>query len=66
MKYWVVEDEDDEVEETRYSNIVEEEDFEDDPPEAFEGLQKGLDITEEEEKKEPIPWNPSDSFFAYI
>jgi hypothetical protein len=70
VKYWVVE-EDEEVEEIKYSNILEEEEYEDDdPPEGFEGLQKGseLDGGGESSGKTsgPAPWDPSESFFAYI
>jgi len=71
VKYWVVED-DEEPEEIRYSNILEEEEYEedDDPPEGFEGLQKGseLDGGDESSRKTsgPTPWDPSESFFAYI
>jgi len=90
MKYWFVtpdeEDEDEEV--SKYSNIIEEEDFEEDqqPPEGFEGPQKGSNLeessggeraglprpwessgkTSERERAEPVPWDPSESFFAYI
>lgn len=67
VKYWVVEDEDEELEETKYSNILQEEDFEEDPPEGFEGLQKGSNIIEEEsEYTGPVPWDPSEIFFVYI
>jgi len=67
VKYWVVEDEDEELEETKYSNILQEEDFEEDPQEGFEGLQKGSNITEEEgEYTGPVPWDPSEIFFVYI
>jgi hypothetical protein len=67
MKYWVVEDEDEEIEETRYSNILQEEEYEeDDPPEAFEGLQKGSSITEEFDQSTVKPWDPSEIFFVYI
>jgi len=66
VKYWVVEEE----EEIRYSNILEEEEYEEDPPEGFEGLQKGseLDGGDESSRKTsgPTPWDPSESFFAYI
>jgi hypothetical protein len=66
MRYWVVEDE--EEEEIRYSNIVQEEEFEDeDPPEGFAGLQTGSNLVEEEtEYTGPKPWDPSESFFTYL
>jgi hypothetical protein len=68
MRYWVVEDEDEEPEETRYSNILQEEEYEeDDPPEAFGGLQKGSNITEDEFDQSTVkPWDPSEIFFVYI
>ena len=69
VKYWVVEDEDEEeIEEIKYSNILEEEEYEDeDSPGGFEGLQKGCDLDGGSEPHPgPIPWDPSESFFAYI
>jgi len=69
MKYWVVEaeSEEEDPEEIRYSNVLQEEDFEEDPPEGFEGLQKGSNLIEEEkEYTGPVPWDPSDTFFVYI
>lgn len=70
MKYWVVEDEDEEIEETRYSNILHEEEYEEDdedPPEAFEGLQKGSSISGERFDQSTVkPWDPSEIFFVYI
>lgn len=70
VKYWVVE-EDEEAEEIRYSNILEEEEYEDDdPPEGFEGLQKGSELDGGDESlgktNGPTPWDPAESFFAYI
>jgi hypothetical protein len=65
MRYWVVEDE--EEEEIRYSNILQEEEFEEDDPEGFEGLQKGSNLIEEEDEYTgPVPWDPSEIFFVYI
>jgi len=68
VKYWVVEEDDEEPEEITYSNIIEEEDYEEeDSPEGFEGAQKGSDITESsEEASLPRPWDPTENFFAYI
>jgi hypothetical protein len=67
VKYWVVDEDDEEPEEITYSNIIEEEDYEDDPPEGFEGAQKGSDIHESsEEALLPRPWDPTENFFAYI
>jgi hypothetical protein len=48
----------------RYTNIIEEEGFEEDP-EGFEGLQKGSEIVQGGTGG-PVPWDPSESFFAYI
>lgn len=47
-----------------YTNIIEEEGFEEDP-EGFEGLQKGSEI-DQSGTGGPVPWDPSESFFAYI
>jgi len=76
MKYWfVTPDEEDDEEEIKYSNILEEEDFEEDqqPPEGFEGPQKGSNLEESsgraggrEEGSPPRPWDPAESFFAYL
>ena len=68
IKYWVVDDEEEEEpDEIKYSNILQEEEYEEDPPEGFEGLQKGLSLEESSgEAPPPIPWDPSQSFFAYI
>jgi hypothetical protein len=49
---------------SRYTNIIEEEGFEEDP-EGFEGLQKGSEI-DQAGTGGPVPWDPSESFFAYI
>lgn len=58
--------EDEDEEEIRYSNILQEEEFEEeDPPEGFAGLQRGSNLIEEEDKY-PVPWDPSDGFFTYL
>lgn len=49
---------------SEYANIIEEEGFEEDP-EGFEGLQKGSEI-DQGGTCGPGPWDPSESFFAYI
>ena len=49
---------------SRYTNIIEEEGFEEDP-EGFEGLQKGSEI-DQGGTGGPVPWDPSESFFACI
>jgi hypothetical protein len=72
MKYWIVqdaEDEDEDEEKVRYSNLLSEEEYEDDdPPEAFGGLQKGSEIDGggDDRQEGPIPWDPSDIFFRLI
>jgi hypothetical protein len=60
---------DSEDEDPKYSSFVELEDFEEDPPEGFEGPQKGSSLEESSERGEragPVPWDPAESFFAYI
>jgi hypothetical protein len=47
-----------------YTNIIEEEGFEEDPG-GFEGIQKGSEI-DQGGTDGPVPWDPSESFFAYI
>jgi len=55
----------DEEEEERYSSFVDLEDFEDDEvPGGFEGPQKGSSL--EESSEAPGPWDPAESFFAYL
>jgi hypothetical protein len=56
----------DEDEDPKYSSFVEFEDFEDEDPEGFEGPQKGSSLEESSERAEPVPWNPAESFFAYL
>jgi hypothetical protein len=58
-----------ESDEEEYSSFVELEDFEEDEvPEGFEGLQKGssLEGGPSEEAELPRPWDPAESFFAYL
>ena len=70
VKYWVVDEDEEESEEIKYSNILEEEEYEDDdPPDGFEGLQKGSELDGGESSGKtsgPAPWDPAESFFAYI
>ena len=55
-----------EEEDTKYSSFVELEDFEEDEePQAFDGTEKGSNI-QEEETEGPVPWDPAESFFAYL
>jgi hypothetical protein len=59
----------DEDEDPKYSSFVEFEDFEEeDPPEGFEGVQRGssLEGGPSEEAELPRPWDPAESFFAYL
>lgn len=56
-------------EDSGYTNIIQEEDFEgDEECEGFQGVQKGSEIETngQEEAPPPTPWDPSESFFAYI
>lgn len=59
-----------ESDEEEYSSFVELEEFEEDDevPEGFEGLQKGssLEGGPSEEAELPRPWDPAESFFAYL
>ena len=61
-----------ESDEEEYSSFVELEEFEEDEvPEGFEGLQKGSSLEgggdESLEKTSgPAPWDPAESFFAYL
>jgi len=76
--FFTTSDSDEEEEEERYSSFVDLEEFEDDDevPEGFEGLQKGSSLegggdessekTSGRERAEPVPWNPAESFFAYL
>jgi hypothetical protein len=65
--FFTTSDSDEEEEEERYSSFVDLEEFEDeDHPEGFEGLQKGSSLEESSERAGPTPWDPAESFFAYI
>jgi len=55
----------DEDEDPKYSSFVEFEDFEEEP-EGFEGPQKGSSLEESSERAGPAPWDPAESFFAYL
>jgi hypothetical protein len=56
--------------ESEYDDIIQEEGFvsENEEPEAYrEGFRKGSELNIQEEKtSEPRPWDPSESFFAYL
>jgi len=71
MTYTFFTTSDSEDEDPKYSSFVEFEDFEEDPPEGFEGPQKGSSLEESsegasEEAELPRPWDPAESFFAYL
>ena len=70
IKYWVVQEDDEEEILVRYTNIVDEEEYEEaDDPGGFEGIQKGSNICEtppEEDIPDIKPWDPSENFFARI
>jgi hypothetical protein len=70
MTYTFFSNSDSEEEDTKYSSFVDLEEFEDDEPQAFDGTEKGSEINSsgrgEEEMEGPVPWDPSESFFAYI
>ena len=74
IKFWVVEENEDEIEEEeiKYSNILHEEEYEEEePPKGFAGTQTGSNIIEDEppaDQAEPVvPWDPSQPhFFVYI
>jgi hypothetical protein len=63
MKYRIFVDSDED-----YTSIIQEEDFEEEDLEGFEGLQKGSEIDQgvSRDQAGPVPWDPSQSFFAYI
>ena len=58
----------DEEKEEKYSSFVELEDFEEDEePQGFEGVEKGSELNSPSlDSMGPIPWDPSESFFAYL
>lgn len=64
---WHVQDDEVEDEEPRYSNIIYEEEYEeDDPPEGFSGHSKGSSIDEEPSRDTVRPWDPTEVFFIII
>jgi len=59
----------DEEEEEKYSSFVDIEEFEDDEeePRGFEGTKKGSELNSSSpDSVGPVPWDPSESFFAYL
>ena len=61
VKFTVFEDgsDDDERGRIQFSNIIEEEDYEEEP-EAFQGFQKGFSEEAETQDPAPRPWDPSE------
>ena len=62
ITYWIDEDEDDPP---RYSNIILEEEYEEDP-DGFEGLEKGSPIDVSSSEPDIKPWDPSENFFIIV
>jgi hypothetical protein len=57
----------DEEKEEKYSSFVDLEDFEDDEPQGFDGVKKGSELNSSSpDSVGPVPWDPSESFFAYL
>jgi len=78
--FFTINSESDEEEYSSFVELEEFED-DDEVPEGFEGLQKGSSLEESteapapcessektswRERAEPVPWNPAESFFAYL
>ena len=55
----------DEEKEEKYSSFVELEDFEEEEPQGFEGVEKGSELNSPSPDS-VVPWDPSESFFAYL
>ena len=56
----------DEEKEEKYSSFVDLENFEDDEdPQGFEGVEKGSELNSSGPDS-VVPWDPSESFFAYL
>jgi len=56
-------------EDEEYSSFVDFEDFEDDEeePQGFGGMEKGSELNSSSpDSAGPVPWDPSESFFAYL
>lgn len=54
-------------ERVRYTHVIEEEEFEDEEPNGFEGVQVGTDLDPQDETASTVhPWDPSENFFSYI
>ena len=67
VKFTVFEDgsDDDERGRIQFSNIIEEEEYEEEP-EAFQGFQKGFSEEAEERDPAPRPWDPSEQALGAI
>ena len=76
MTYTFFTNSDSEEEDTKYSSFVELEEFEEDDeePRGFVRVQTGSDLGPtpegpgiwESSREAPTPWDPAESFFAYI
>jgi hypothetical protein len=64
ITYWI-EQEEDEDDPPRYSNIIVEEEYEEDL-DGFEGLEKGSTIDEPPCQDTIKPWDPSENFFIIV
>jgi hypothetical protein len=55
-------------EDEEYSSFVDLEDFEEEEePQGFEGTKKGSELNSTSpDSGGPVPWDPSESFFAYL
>lgn len=65
ITYWIDQDEDEE-DPPRYSNIILEEEYEEEDPDGFEGLEKGSAIDESQYEPEIKPWDPCENFFIIV
>jgi hypothetical protein len=65
ITYWIDHDED-EDDPPRYSNIILEEEYEEEDPDGFEGLEKGSMIDAPLSRLDIRPWDPSENFFIIV
>jgi hypothetical protein len=67
VKFTIFEEEDSETEESQFSNIIGEEEYESETEvAAFQGFQKGFSEEEAEQNPAPRPWDPSDPAWALL
>ena len=50
----------------QFSNIIEEEEYEEEDPQGFEGFQKGFSEETETPEPAPRPWDPSEPAWAVL